>query len=396
MRVGIDFRVPVRGARSGIERYTRSLVNAAVSLARGNEYYLYVDREPPEHVVALLQNAAERVEFRVIRSGNEQMWEGVLLPLEVRRGRLDVFFHPADVGGFWFSPKCPWVVDVHDIIPAILSNTFFQSPLHRLYYTWKVTITRDADAILTHSEWSQETILRRLRLPIEQVSVIPEGVDRTIFQTLPNCAMQALVRKQVGYDPSPFIFAIGSTEPRKNTQRLLRAYAEIRRRHPHVRLVLLDTNWRGTNLEKDIEHSRLSGTIVRLQSPITDDALAALYNAAELFLFPSLYEGFGLPVLEAMACGTPVVTSNRTALPEVAGGAARLVEPESEHAIADACIELLEDGTVRARHRQMGLARVRGFSWVRSAERVVDVFQTVATARTRRMRSDRRGHLRRK
>ena len=375
MRIGIDFRLPVSGWSSGPARYTGSLVEAMVGLAPEIEYYLYVDRKEVGSVLNWTMGKAN-IEFRVVRAPDEHTWEHLALPLQVRRDALDVFHRPIDVGGFILPPNCRWVVTVHDLIPLIYPRLYFRNLIHKLYYLWKLRLTCRADAIITVSSWSKEEVVKRLQVPPSQVTAIPEDADTSIFRPIPAAQARLEVIKLLGCDPSPFIFAIGGVEPRKNIKRLLSAFIIVKHTNPELRLVVLDNNWRGRNLVDVISKMGLEKDVIRVSS-LSDKDMAMLYNAACLFVFPSLCEGFGLPILEAMACGTPVITSNLTAMPEVAGEAAFFVDPLDEDAISQAIVHLFENEDMRDELARCGIQRARAFSWQRAASQTLELFEAV-------------------
>ena len=223
--------------------------------------------------------------------------------------------------------------------------------------------------VVTVSQWSKDELVRHYELPPGQITVIPNGVDLSRFQGgEPLPGSEDADRK--GAQSPPYLLHVGPCEPRKNLPRLVRAFGLLRQRLdlPH-RLVLAGSPGRDTRELRALVSSLGLEQAVELTGPVSDARLVRLYRGAELFVFPSLYEGFGIPVLEAMACGVPVVTSNCTALPEVAGGAAMLVDdPNSPECIAQACEVALADVKVRADMIRRGLDHVQSYTWRNCAE----------------------------
>ena len=174
----------------------------------------------------------------------------------------------------------------------------------------------------------------------------------------------------------PFILAVGNLQPRKNLERLLRAYADLRRRFsPPHRLVLVgQAGWQGQRVGEEVARLGLTDWVT-LPGYLSSQDLVVLYNLADIFVYPSLYEGFGLPVIEAMACGTPVITSNMTSLPEVAANAAVLIDPRSEAEISRALERLIDDSSMRNFLRAAGLKRPRDFSWKNAAEKTIEAYR---------------------
>jgi glycosyltransferase involved in cell wall biosynthesis len=235
---------------------------------------------------------------------------------------------------------------------------------------------RRAARVLTGSEFSRREILERYQLPEEKVVTIPDGVDSHRFRPLEGRALEE-VRDRYQLE-APFLLSVGRLEPRKNLERVIRAFDGARRRLDRgLQLVLAGKeDFRFEGILREAE--RLPPGVVRLLGPVPDSDLPALYNLASGVVVASLVEGFGMPVLEAMACGIPVVASRRGALPEVGGEAALWVEPEDESALASAMERLLSDQELRERLRREGLSRASGFLWETTASRTLEVYREAA------------------
>jgi glycosyltransferase involved in cell wall biosynthesis len=233
---------------------------------------------------------------------------------------------------------------------------------------------RRADHLLAISEHTRRDLIDLLGAPPAGVTVTHCGVDPT-FRPL-DAAQVAAWRARYGL-PERFILYVGTLEPRKNVPRLLDAYARLRRRGPVPPLVLVGgRGWRHAAIDARLAALGL-GDAVRFLGYVPAAELPLCYNAAGVFVYPSLYEGFGLPPLEALACGTPVVTSNAASLPEAVGDAAVLVDPRDPAALADALAAALADEPLRQRLRAAGLAQARRFSWRRMAEQTLAVYHDV-------------------
>jgi glycosyltransferase involved in cell wall biosynthesis len=206
---------------------------------------------------------------------------------------------------------------------------------------------------------------------VSKIRVTPYAAH-TRFRVLPDRSLLSQVKSK--YKTSNhFILAVSNMQPRKNLSRLMQAFARARQQHgiPHKLVLVGQQLWL---TENDLAQARILGDSVVLTGYVPDADLPLLYNAADVFAYPSLYEGFGLPVLEAMACGTPVITSNLSSLPEVAGDAALLVNPYSVEEMSDALVQVLTNGALKTSLRERGLARAGTFSWERTARQTVEVY----------------------
>jgi glycosyltransferase involved in cell wall biosynthesis len=206
------------------------------------------------------------------------------------------------------------------------------------------------------------------------VTVTPYAAD-PIYRPMDREAARRAVAERFGLR-GPFVLAVGVLQPRKNLPRLIRAFGRVAREAPHALALVGKPGWAHEELKRAVAASGL-GSRVKFTGYVPDADLPVLYNAAELFVYPSLYEGFGLPPLEAMACGTPVVTANVTSLPEVVGDAALAVDPTDELALADAIGRALTDEALRERLRTAGLAHAALFSWERTAALTLQVYHRV-------------------
>jgi glycosyltransferase involved in cell wall biosynthesis len=280
------------------------------------------------------------------------------------------------VTGFELPPRGPWrlVTTVHDLIP--LRYPALVPARHR----WAVRCLlggalRRAAAVIAVSEATRQEILARFRLAPARVVVVPEAAP--VGFAPPDPATLADARRRYGLR-RPYVLFVGLLEPKKNLGVLLEAVARLHRAGDwgDTELLVVGAPGWGPDPRTRVAELGLDG-IVRFVGPAPDADLPALYGGALAFAFPSMWEGFGLPVLEAMAAGAPVVASNRGALPEVAGGAARLVEPQAAP-LAEALGALVADAGERARLRAAGLARAATYSWARTARETLAVYRAAA------------------
>jgi glycosyltransferase involved in cell wall biosynthesis len=267
-------------------------------------------------------------------------------------------------------PGCPTVVTVHDL--SYLA--------HPEWLSWRVRFTlsqlvprsvRAAARVIAISDFTKRDLIDRYGLPAEKIVVVPLAAGTT-FTPLPDAAAQRLpagIRE-------PFILAVGNLEPRKNLVTLIEAFAEMVRQHAFAGQLVIagKAKYRGEEAAGAVARLGLEGRVI-FTGFIDDETLRLLYNRATLFAYPSLYEGFGLPVLEAMACGCPVVASNATAVPQTAGDAAILVDPTSVAALTAAMARVAGDPELARRMSVDGKAQAARFSWTRTAEMTLDVYK---------------------
>jgi glycosyltransferase involved in cell wall biosynthesis len=239
-----------------------------------------------------------------------------------------------------------------------------------------------SDRILTVSEASKRDILHFFNVPPDKISVVYNAIDER-FWVEPDSEDVARVRERFQLDHG-FVLYAGTIKPHKNLVRLIEAFAELRKgEFEELKLLIIGDEISKLPALRRAVHSHKLHKHVRFLGFVPDDTLAVLYRLAAVFVFPSLYEGFGLPPLEAMASGTPVVTSNVSSLPEVAGDAAVLVDPDLPQAIADGIYQVLTDEALRRSLRQKGLARAAQFSWEQSVRRVRAIYGEAANGPAR-------------
>jgi glycosyltransferase involved in cell wall biosynthesis len=290
-----------------------------------------------------------------------------------RRFKLDLLHDPVGLAPFSLCHSYR-LVTLHDAFPLSFPghSTAFERLLYRF---WLPLILPHFDGVITDSQNSKRDICRLLHMSDKKVIVIPAASTRhfrplTEAEISPVLGRYGLIR--------PYILYVGSIEPRKNLLRLLDAYVLLRESLSQYHLVIVGARnyWKSSPVARAVEHQGLQAQVT-FTGYIPDEHLPALYNGAALFCFPSLYEGFGLPVLEAMACGVPVVTSNTSSLPEVAGDAAFLVDPYNVDEIAAAMRRVLQDGELAHDLHHRGLARAAQFSWEKTARETIAVYEKV-------------------
>jgi glycosyltransferase involved in cell wall biosynthesis len=368
VRIAIDAR---KVHDYGIGTYVRNLLKQLARQDRDGEYVLLCRPEDCGLAAQLGKN------FRAVpeRARPYSLREQVSVPLDLRRERIDLFHAPHYVLPPLVSTRS--VVTIHDCIhlmfPQYLPNRF------AWWYARMVlsAATHRSDRVLTVSESSKRDILRFFNIPPEKIVVIYNGID-DLFWTAP--AEEEVFRVRERYQlTDPFVLYAGNIKPHKNLERVIDAFYRLHGGGDGALKLLIigDEISKYATLRRAVHRYKLHKH-VRFLGFVPDQTLAVLYRLADVFVFPSLYEGFGLPPLEAMASGTPVVTSNVSSLPEVVGGAALLVDPYDADAIAGGIRLVLTDAKLRADLRERGRARASEFSWERSVARIREIYQEVA------------------
>ena len=367
MRIAIDAR---KLRDYGIGTYVRNLLRHLARLDRTTEYVVLCHEADKQMASHLGEN------FRPVldSSPGYSIREQLTVPLDLQRERVDLFHAPHYV----LPPltPCRAVVTIHDCIhlrfPQYLPN--------RIAYAYARSslwiATHRASRILTVSETSKRDILDFFNVPESKIDVIYNAIDERFWEPPPSDEIDR-VRERYQLD-DPFVLYAGNIKPHKNIERLIEAFYALKKRgFENVKLLIIgDEISRYATLRRAVHRHKLHKH-VRFFGFVPDKTLAILYRLAAVFVFPSIYEGFGLPPLEAMASGTPVITSNVSSLPEVVGDAAVLIDPYQSDEIADAMERVLTDEALRNDLRRRGLERARHFSWERSIGRVREIYSEV-------------------
>ncbi len=375
MKIAVDARCAADQGRTGTHTYVLNLLAHMVRLREepgtGRLEFLYYTSEPPcADVVDLCKNIATFVTLPFPWRRN-RLWVDLRLLPCVLRERPSILFLPNHVAPLLPTP--------FPVVTTIFDLAFLRFPEHfprRARSTLKrntAHAVHRADRVITISEATMRDLLKTYGLPAQKVVVTYPGVDHNIFKPCVEPSALQAVRERYGL-PEAFFLYVGALQPRKNLRRLLQAYAMARSRGLEWSLVVAGPR---TWLYEDIVAALKVTPGVRYLDYVPFADLPVLYNLAGAFVYVPLYEGFGLPVLEAMACGTPVITSNVSSLPEVAGDAAALVDPYDTEAIAWVLQQLAGDEELRRTMREKGLARAKSFSWERCARETLSVFEEI-------------------
>lgn len=372
MRIGLDYTAAVRQG-AGIGRYTRGIVGALAKLDHDNDYTLVVPRDGgavPDTLARMRVTCLPLNEWPLTIA-----WHRLRLPLYVDlfTGPLDLFHSP----DFVLPPlrRGRTIVTVHDLSFLRYPQCAARGLVSYLTSVVPRSLQR-ADLILADSAWTRQDIVDLLHIPASKIHVVPAGVGPE-YQPITDPAQRSAVRERYGL-PQRFVLHVGTLEPRKNLGRLLEALHGLRAADPDLKLVLVGgKGWLYEEIFAAIERLRLADSVV-FPGYVAEADLPVVYNLAKVLAYPTLYEGFGLPPLEAMACGTPVVCSNASSVPEVAGDAALLIDPLDTSALAATLQRVLSDEALRADLRWRGLAQARLFSWEAAAQRLLAAYTSLA------------------
>lgn len=313
MRIAIN-TLGMKGKLHGVGNYIKNLVRALSKLDSHNQYVLFASSENVRHLEGLAENF--RIELAPNNRALRVAWEQTLLPLKLKEHKVDVYHGPAFAAPL--LKICPQVVSIHDMTVHLFPE---QHSVHTRWYLRYLVpaMLKASDGVITVSESAKTDILNFGKVKNDKISVIPLGVDEK-FRQIRDERSLAMIRKKYGLERD-FLLFVGMIEPRKNLENLVDAFLADFLPQQCDLVLAGSLGWGYSELLQKIAASN-NKDCIRTPGYVDDTDLPALYSAAAAFVYPSFYEGFGLPILEAMACGTPVITSSVSSLPEVAGDAA--------------------------------------------------------------------------
>ncbi len=366
MRIGIKIS-PLWGAMTGIPNYILQLLRSMSKIDRDDEFFLYTNRPIPFEL-GLGDN------FRTVLVNKPyprwQLWYQIGLPRQIRRDRIQLYHDPVYLLPFRLG--VPGIITIHDLSGLVMPH----------FHRKKVAMTsklipysvRKAKRIIAVSEFTKSEIVRLFPAAEDKITVIYEAASDD-FVPVTDINRLNLVRRKYRL-PEKFVLFVGTLEPRKNLVGIMKAYARIRAEIPHSLVVVGGRGWKYSNIYKLLSSLNIEENVIFTGFVDASD-MPAIYSMADIFAYPSFYEGFGLPVLEAMACGTPVLTSNTSSLPEVAGDAAILVNPNSVDDISEKLLMLAKNEDIRKDLSRRGIENARMFSWEKAARETIDLYHNV-------------------
>lgn len=363
MRIGFD-TTPLSHPWSGIGTYTANLFEHL--RRRNGDEFVPLTYVPAGHRWAGYNGSTRKGFF------NKTLWMQTMLPHQMSRLELDICHFTNNVGPFW--TPCPSVLTLHDMTPWLFPEFF---TLRQLLAVRPITpqAVRMAQAVITVSQRTKTDIVRILKTPPEKVYVVYEAPAPYFRHLHPGPFLESI--RRIYSLPEHFILHVGTLEPRKNLVRCLTAFAELRRAGIQHHFILVGSyGWKCKEIFAAIEGLGLS-SLVHWLGYIPAKDLVAIYNLADALVFPSLYEGFGLPVMEAMACGTAVIASPCGALKEVAADVAEFIEPTNVESIVEGLQRVLHDPQLRAEVGRQGRERSAAYSWNTAAEQTRQIYQQI-------------------
>ncbi|MBK9316546.1 MAG: glycosyltransferase family 4 protein [Acidobacteria bacterium] len=374
MNIGIDAHA-IGARQGGNETYIKNLILALAAIDRENRYTIYLaNAEAAGYWSRFFAESHPNFQVRRLPPPTPLIKVPMALAIELRMRPVDVLHVQ-----YTAPPFCPVpvVATIHDLAFEHLPETFTRRGSFQLKLTVRRT-ARKAARIVTVSEYSRQDIIRTYNLDPEKVIVTWNGVGEG-FSPEPSSPGEADGIRSRFVITGDYILAVGSLQPRKNLVRLIRAYARLRDENPDFRpkLVIVGRKlWLASEIFAEASRRQWSEDVI-LTGYVSDEDLPKLYRAAIAFVYPSIFEGFGLPPLEAMACGTPVIAGNTSSLPEVTGDAAILIDPYDEDALARELLRIVNQPDLRDRMRRCGIEQARKFTWRDAAEKTLQIYKDI-------------------
>ena len=389
MRIGVDATCWVNPR--GYGRFTRHMLTALLQQDSDNEYVFFMDSftasqsEFPPGVTQIVTEISESPTQAASADGRRGLRDMITMGKRVSREPLDIFFYPSVYTYYPIRNKCKKIVAIHDVIAEQYPELVFRSRKNKVFWDLKTWLAiRQSDLILTVSEFSKRGIADHFRLPEQRIRVVSEGSADSFGPVSDERALQAALAANGLSGTSRYILYVGGIAPHKNLQVLVEAFSELMQdaRYDDVRLVMVgdyenDVFLIDEKLKNGMDNPDFRERVV-YTGYVSDSDLNNLYNGALVFVLPSFCEGFGLPALEAMSCGTVVIGSSSTSIPEVVGDAGLFFDPHSKSELAMRLREVIDNADLRADLERRALERAATFSWQRSAQETRDVFQELA------------------
>ena len=378
MRICIDISQIVYD--TGVSRYTKELVRHLLKIDKKNDYLLFAgawrQKNKIENYLQELKEEGLKFEAKIVflpPKLADLVFNQLRIPVDSFIGQVDVF-HASN----WTTPKtkAKLVTTVHDLTPIIYPETFPASLISNFKRNLRL-VGETADLVLADCQTTKNDLVKHSRLDSQSIKTVYLAAGKE-FKQVKNKKKIELIKRKYGIKKGEYILSVGTQEPRKNIKRLIRTF--VRLNHVKVSLVLVGKyGWGPTSPRRRHSLWRRTAGLRRVISTgfVDDKDLATLYSGAKAFIYPSLYEGFGLPILEAMQSGCPVITSNRSSMAEIAGQAGLLINPEDIEGMTGILEKVLKDGEMRKEMTKKGLVQAGRFSWEKTAKETITAYRKV-------------------
>jgi len=372
MKIGIDISQIVYG--TGVSVYTKNLIENLLKIDHENQYLLFASslrrRKELHRYIAVLLKCYPNVSAKIFPFPPTLLsfiWNSLhVLPIENFIGNIDIFF-----SSDWTQPpakRAKLITIVHDLVPWRYPKTLTKKIIATHYNRMK-WVKKEVDAIIADSQSTKNDLIKIVKIPKRKIYIIYPGIDKKRFYLQSEEKINQIKRK---YGLSNYILAVSTQEPRKNFIRIIKAFKKLKNKN--LQLAIAGKYGWGEETQK-LKNSKTQK--LKTLGYVPDEDLAPLYSGAQCFVYPSLYEGFGLPILEAMSCGCPVITSNTSSMPEVAGKAAILINPRKTIEITQAIDKIINSKKLAEKLSKKGIEQAKKFSWEKTARRVVSIMYSV-------------------
>jgi len=365
MNIGIDSRAAVWYRGTGIGTYTYQLIKNISLLDKENKYLLFLEEN-------LDFELDENFKIRKIEKyDKETFWEEVDIPNILTDTGIEIYHVPQNGIGLPYEKNCKFIITLHDVIPYKMPETVGPQYL-KIYLQEVPKIVPMCDAIITVSEYSKKDIAKTLGYPEEKIYVTYLAAE-DIYKPMNKSFCKAKLKEKYGIEDD-FILYVGGFSPRKNIKGLIQAFSIIKNKIGNFKLIILGKKGRSYYDYRDLAYNLGLKNDVLFPGFIEVENLPLFYNAAYMLVYPSFYEGFGLPPLEAMACGTPVIASSSTSIPEILKEDALYIDPKNPYDISEKMLMLIEDKKLYQNLKLKGLLRSSCYSWKKTAAETIMIY----------------------
>jgi hypothetical protein len=370
MLISIDSRGATWYAGTGIGTYTRQIVKYLLELDTKNDYFLFWSGKGYEHF-----KKYNNVRVSLSSRKHHRFWEQYYIPDIIKTKGVDIYHVPQNGIGLPENKNSIYVATIHDLIPYIMPETVGKGYLSK-FISQMPKIMSSLDMIITVSEWSKKDIMRIFNIPDEKIKVTYLAAD-DMFVPMDKHIAHDFIRQKYEIDKD-FILYLGGFSPRKNVKSILVAFSMIYKNlSKDYKVVIIGSSKDDHQFLNKLAQNLNIGDRVHFTGYVPYEDLPFFYNGADLFVYPSLYEGFGLPALEAICCGTPTITSNVSSIPEVVGDGALLINPFDTEELAKAMEQVLEDNEIKLDLINKGFTRASNFSWQKTASETLKAYESL-------------------